>query len=102
MFGMGTKLSLSDFAREFRHPVKIVLGTVLGFVLMPLAGLLIISVYHFPPEVAVGVILIGACPAGAASNVMTCLARGNHLALALSITMAATLAAPYTAPRASR
>ena len=44
MFGMGTKLSLADFAREFKHPLKIVLGTVLGFVLMPLAGLAIIQV----------------------------------------------------------
>lgn len=97
MFGMGTKLSLSDFAREFRHPVKILLGTVLGFVLMPLAGLLIINIYHFPAEVAAGVILIGVCPTGAASNVMTYLARGN-LALALSITMLATLSAPFTTP----
>jgi len=97
MFGMGTKLSLADFAREFRHPAKIVIGGLMGFVLMPLAGLAIISVYHFPPEVAAGVILIGVCPTGAASNVMTYLARGN-LALALSITMLATLVAPVTTP----
>ena len=97
MFGMGTKLSLADFAREFKHPLKIVLGTVLGFVLMPLAGLAIIHVYHFPPAVAAGIILIGVCPTGAASNVMTYLARGN-LALALSVTMLATLVAPFTTP----
>jgi BASS family bile acid:Na+ symporter len=97
MFGMGTKLSLTDFAREFRHPVKILLGSALGFIIMPLVGVLIISTHHFPPEVAAGVILIGACPPGAASNVMTYLARGN-LALALSITMLATLAAPFTTP----
>lgn len=97
MFGMGTKLSLTDFAREFRHPWKILVGSALGFVLMPLAGVLIIHMYHFPPEVAAGVILIGACPTGAASNVMTYLARGN-LALALSITMLATLVAPVTTP----
>ena len=97
MFGMGTKLSLTDFAREFRRPVKILLGSALGFILMPLVGILIINMYHFPPEVAAGVILIGTCPTGAASNVMTYLARGN-LALALSITMLTTLAAPFTTP----
>jgi len=97
MFGMGTKLSLTDFAREFRRPAKIILGAASGFVLMPFAGLLIITAYHFPAEVAAGVILIGVCPTGAASNVMTYLARGN-LALALSITMLATLAAPFTTP----
>jgi BASS family bile acid:Na+ symporter len=97
MFGMGTKLSLGDFAREFRRPVKILVGSALGFILMPLAGLAILKLYHFPPEVAAGVILIGVCPTGAASNVMTYLARGN-LALALSITMLATLVAPVTTP----
>lgn len=97
MFGMGTKLSLTDFACEFRRPVKILLGSALGFALMPLAAILIIKTYHFPPAVAAGLILIGACPTGAASNVMTYLARGN-LALALSITMLTTLAAPFTTP----
>jgi BASS family bile acid:Na+ symporter len=97
MFGMGTKLSLGDFAREFKKPVKIVIGTALIYIMMPLAALLIINVYHFPAEVAAGVILIGACPAGAASNVMTYLAGGN-LALALSITMLATLVSPLTTP----
>jgi len=52
MFGMGTKLSLADFVREFKKPAKILIGTALGYILMPLAGLLIIKVYHFPAEVA--------------------------------------------------
>jgi BASS family bile acid:Na+ symporter len=97
MFGMGTKLSLADFAREFKKPAKILVGTALGYILMPLAGLLIIKVYHFPAEVAAGIILIGVCPTGAASNVMTYLARGN-LALALSLTMLATFISPFATP----
>jgi BASS family bile acid:Na+ symporter len=97
MFGMGTKLSLADFAREFEKPTKILVGTALGYILMPLAGLLIIRVYHFPAEVAAGIILIGVCPTGAASNVMTYLARGN-LALALSLTMLATFISPFATP----
>lgn len=97
MFGMGTKLSLSDFAREFRKPIKIVIGTALIYIIMPLVGLLIINVYGFQPEVAAGIILIGVCPAGAASNVMTYLANGN-IALALSITILATLISPFSTP----
>ena len=97
MFGMGTKLSLGDFISEFRKPVKIIIGTALIYVIMPLVGLVIIKVYQFPPEVAAGVILIGVCPAGAASNVMTYLAGGN-LALALSITMLATFVSPLATP----
>ncbi len=97
MFGMGTKLSLGDFGREFKKPLKIVVGTALIYILMPAAAMLIINVYSFPPEVAAGIVLIGVCPAGAASNVMTYLAGGN-LALALSITMLATLVSPVTTP----
>jgi BASS family bile acid:Na+ symporter len=98
MFGMGTKLSLADFAREFRRPAKILVATALGYILMPLSGLLIINVlFHFPAEVAAGIILIAVCPTGAASNVMTYLARGN-LALALSVTMLATFISPFATP----
>lgn len=97
MFGMGTKLNLGDFAREFSKPLKIVIGTALIYIMMPLAAVIIIKVYQFPAEVAAGFILIGSCPAGAASNVMTYLAKGN-LALALSITTLATLVAPIVTP----
>lgn len=98
MFGMGTKLSLADFAREFKKPAKILISTALGYILMPLAGLLIINAFfHFEAEVAAGVILIAVCPTGAASNVMTYLARGN-LALALSVTMLATFISPFATP----
>ncbi len=97
MFGMGTKLNLGDFVREFSKPVKVIVGTALIYIMMPLAAIIIIKVYSFPAEVAAGIILIGACPAGAASNVMTYLAKGN-LALALSITTLATLVSPFLTP----
>ncbi len=97
MFGMGTKLSLGDFVRELKEPVKITIGTILVFILMPLAALLIIHVWHFPPEVAAGIILIGCCPGGVASNVMTYLAKGN-LALSVTLTTTATLLAPIVTP----
>ncbi len=97
MFGMGTKLALADFAREFKKPWKILVGTALGYILMPAAALFIIKVYEFPAEVAAGIVLIGVCPTGAASNVMTYLAKGN-LALALSLTMLATFISPFATP----
>jgi len=97
MFGMGTKLNLGDFAREFRSPLKIIVGTVLVYVMMPLAALIIIKVHDFPAEVAAGIILIGVCPGGVASNVMTYLAKGN-LVLSMSITTFATIISPFVTP----
>ncbi|MFZ0283367.1 MAG: bile acid:sodium symporter family protein, partial [Bacteroidales bacterium] len=97
MFGMGTKLNLRDFIKEFSKPVVVIVGTLMVFVLMPLAALLIIKVWNFPPEVAAGIILVGACPGGVASNVMTYLARGN-LALSVTLTTFATLLSPLVTP----
>lgn len=101
MFGMGTKLKLGDFVKEFSKPLGVLIGAVMIFVVMPLAALVIIKVWNFPPEVAAGVILIGACPTGAASNVMTYLAKGN-LALSISITTLTTLLAPIVTPLAMK
>jgi BASS family bile acid:Na+ symporter len=97
MFGMGTKLSFADFVRELSKPGKVIIGTIMCYVLMPLIALLIIKVYHFPPEVAAGIILLGVGPAGAASNVMTYLAKGN-LALSMTVTTLTTLISPLATP----
>jgi BASS family bile acid:Na+ symporter len=97
MFGMGTKLDLRDFIKEFSKPLVVIAGTLMVFVFMPLAALLIIKVWNFPPEVAAGIILVGACPGGVASNVMTYLARGN-LALSVTLTTFATLLSPLVTP----
>jgi len=97
MFGMGTTLSIGDFIRVFKKPKGILIGTVLVYTIMPLAGLILVRVYGFSPEVAAGVILIGSCPGGMASNVMTFLANGN-VALSVSLTALATLLAPFITP----
>lgn len=97
MFGMGTKLSIADFAKEIRRPKGIVLGTILVFSIMPLVGVLVAKLFQFSPGVAAGVILIGACPGGAASNVMAFLARGN-VALCVSVTTLTTLLTPIVTP----
>jgi bile acid:Na+ symporter, BASS family len=97
MFGMGTKLSIADFVKEFSRPKGIIIGTTLVFTIMPVAGLVVAKLFGFPPEIAVGVILIGACPGGAASNVMAFLANGN-VALSVSVTTLATLMTPVVTP----
>lgn len=97
MFGMGTKLNLRDFVKELSKPIVVIAGTVMVFVFMPLAALLIIKIWDFPPEVAAGIILVGACPGGVASNVMTYLAKGN-LALSVTLTTFATLLSPLVTP----
>ena len=97
MFGMGTKLSLADFGREFRQPRPLITGTVLVFTIMPVAGLLVAKLFGFGPEITVGFILIGSCPGGVASNVMTYLANGN-VALSVSLTAFATLISPIVTP----
>jgi len=97
MFGMGTKLSIGDFAREFKKPKGILIGTFLIFSIMPLAGFFITKVFRFEPEIAAGVILIGSCPGGVASNVMAFLANAN-VALSVSLTAFATLISPFVTP----
>jgi len=97
MFGMGTKLSVSDFVHEIKKPKGLLIGTFLVFAIMPVAGLIIAKSFGFEPEVAAGVILIGSCPGGVASNVMAFLANGN-VALSVSITTFATLISPVLTP----
>ena len=97
MFGMGTKLSLADFKTELEKPKGIIVGSFMVFAIMPVVGILVAKAFQFPPEIAVGVILIGACPGGASSNVMAFLAKGN-VALSVSVTTITTLLTPVVTP----
>lgn len=97
MFGMGTELSLKDFANVLRMPKGIVVGVVCHYVIMPLVGFAVANLFHFPPEIAAGIILVGCCPSGLASNVMCYLAKGN-LALSVSVTTISTMVAPFLTP----
>jgi BASS family bile acid:Na+ symporter len=99
MFGMGTSLSLGDFLRALRMPKAVGIGIFLQFSVMPLTGWAIATAFGFPPEIAAGVILIGSCSGGVASNVMTYLARGN-VALSVTMTACSTLLAPLLTPAA--
>jgi BASS family bile acid:Na+ symporter len=97
MFGMGTELSLKDFAQVLRMPRGVIVGVICHYTIMPLIGFLVASLFHFPPEIAAGIILVGCCPSGLASNVMSYLAKAN-LALSVSVTTVSTLLAPLLTP----
>ena len=97
MFGMGTTLNVGDFTRVVKLPWPVLIGLVLQFSVMPFAGLGIATFFGFEPEVAAGVILIGSCPGGVASNLMTFIAGGN-VALSVTMTSCSTLASPVMTP----
>jgi BASS family bile acid:Na+ symporter len=97
MFGMGIQMSLKDFSGLGSTGKGIVIGLVCHFTIMPLMGLLLVNVFHFETEIAAGIILIGSCSSGLASNVMVYIARAN-LALSVAVTAIATLVAPFMTP----
>lgn len=97
LFGMGLTLSLEDFARILKQPLMVVIGTVAHFVIMPLVAVLLCWIFQLDGPLAVGVILVGCCPSGTSSNVMSYLSRGD-VALDVSIGILSTLCAPFMIP----
>lgn len=97
MFGMGTELSFRDFLDVVKMPKGIIVGILCHYTIMPGVGFLLANSFHFPPEIAAGIILVGCCPSGLASNVMCYLAKAN-LALSVSVTTISTLLAPFVTP----
>lgn len=97
MFGMGLTLSKQDFAEVGRRPGTVLIGVLAQFIIMPGLAWLLCRLLALPPEIAIGVILVGCCPGGTASNVMTYLARGD-VALSVTITSVTTLLAPVVTP----
>ena len=97
MFGMGLTLSTEDFRDVFRRPRDVAIGVVGHYLIMPGIAYVLAIALRLPPEIAVGVILVGCCPSGTASNVMTFLSRGD-VALGVSIGAVSTLIAPFATP----
>src|SRR5699024_4651458 len=97
MFGMGLTLSLNDFKGIIKAPKSVIIGVIAQYTIMPLLAFGLATAFQLTPEVAVGVILVGCCPGGTASNVMTFLARGNT-ALSVTITAFSTILAPILTP----
>ena len=97
MFGMGTQMKLADFQGVAKMPRAVGIGLLGQFTIMPLVGFGLIKLFHFEPEIAAGVILIGSCSAGLSSNVMAYIAKAN-LALSITMTSVSTLLAPLMTP----
>lgn len=97
MFGMGTSMSVKDFAGVIISPKGVLVGVTAQLGIMPLMGFVLAKFSGFPPEIAAGIVLIGSSPSGVASNVMAYLAKAN-LALSITITSIATLLAPFVTP----
>ncbi|MEI3606956.1 bile acid:sodium symporter family protein [Pseudogracilibacillus sp. SE30717A] len=97
MFGMGLTLSLDDFKGIVKAPKSVLIGVLAQYTIMPLLAFGLATVFQLPAEVAIGVILVGCCPGGTASNVMTFLAKGNT-ALSVTVTAFSTILAPILTP----
>lgn len=97
MFGMGMTLRVQDFKNILHHPLEVAIGVAAQFLIMPLAAVVLTKLFALPPELAVGVILVGTCPGGTASNVISYLAKGD-VALSVSMTTVTTLLAPLITP----
>jgi BASS family bile acid:Na+ symporter len=97
MFGMGIQMSLRDFTGLATTGRGVLVGLLCQFSIMPLIGFLLTKIFSFEAEIAAGIILIGACSSGLASNVMVYIARAN-LVLSVTVTAMATLLAPFMTP----
>ncbi|MCR5289578.1 MAG: bile acid:sodium symporter family protein [Treponema sp.] len=97
MFGMGLTLTIDDFKVVFSRPLDILIGFLSQFILMPLIAFILIKAFHLPVELAVGVMLVGTCPGGTSSNVMTYMAHGD-VPLSVGMTAVSTIFAPLLTP----
>lgn len=97
MFGMGTTMKLSDFAIVFKRPRDVVIGCLAQFIVMPLLAFSLGKLFGLDNELLVGVVIVGTCPGGTSSNVMTYLSKGDT-ALSVGMTSINTLLAPFLTP----
>lgn len=97
MFGMGLTLKISDFAIVFRKPLPVIIGVLAQYIIMPGVAFLLAKILHLQPELAAGLVLVGACPGGTASNVMVYLAKGD-VALSVAMTSISTILSPVLTP----
>ncbi len=97
MFGMGLTLKFDDFRIVFARPKDVIIGFIAQFTIMPLLAYVLACCFKLSPELTVGVILVGTCPGGTSSNVMTYLAKGD-VALSVAMTAVSTVLAPVATP----
>ena len=97
MFGMGLTIRMGDFQVVFSHPKEVIVGCVAQYTVMPLIAWVLAVVFNLPKDLALGVILVGCCPGGTASNVITYIAGGD-VPLSVGMTIVSTLIAPIMTP----
>ena len=97
MFGMGLTLNLRDFKIVFSRPKDVIIGCLAQFSIMPLLAWTLARLFSLDEALALGVVLVGCCPGGTASNVITYLSKGD-LALSVGMTGVSTLLAPFLTP----
>lgn len=97
MLGMGLTMSLNDFKLVLKRPKDVLYGIGLRYLIMPLVAFLVAKILHLSPSLAAGLILVGCCPSGTASNVMTFLAKGDT-ALSVTVSSCNTVLAPFFTP----
>lgn len=97
MFGMGTTLSVKDFVLVFKRPKDVFLGACAQFLIMPLLAFGLATLFQLDPALTAGVILVGTCPGGTSSNVITFMSKGD-LALSVTMTSVSTVLSPILTP----
>lgn len=97
MFGMGLATSPHDFAIVFTRPRDIIFGCIAQFTVMPVLAFLLSRLFHLDPALTAGVVLVGTCPGGTASNVITYFSGGD-VPLSVGMTSVNTLLAPFLTP----
>jgi BASS family bile acid:Na+ symporter len=97
MLSMGLTVSVKDFKLVISRPKDVFLGILLRYMIMPFVAVALTKILDLPPVLAVGMILVGCCPSGVASNVMTFLAKGDT-ALSVTVSSVNTIIAPFITP----
>ncbi|MBI5975839.1 bile acid:sodium symporter family protein [Staphylococcus canis] len=97
MLGMGLTIKIEDFKFILKQPKPVLIGVVLQYTIMPLLAYSIAKGFQLPPDIAIGVMLVGCCPGGTSSNVVSYLAKAN-VALSVTVTSVSTLLLPILTP----
>jgi BASS family bile acid:Na+ symporter len=97
MFGMGLSLVKDDFVRLIQHPKAIIVGLLNQIILLPIIAYVLISLLHVETDIAIGVMILAACPGGPTSNLITYLAKGDA-GLSISLTTVNSLITIFTIP----
>ena len=97
MFGMGLSLVKDDFIRLFQHPKAVIVGLVNQIILLPVIAYVLISLLDVETDIAIGIMILAACPGGPTSNLITYLAKGD-IGLSISLTTVNSLITIFTIP----